>query len=485
MKYPLSVQWHITTDCSNHCKHCYMYDAATYATERDGTLSFDGLMSVLERIADFEREYDADIHHIAITGGDPLLRKDWREFVGELRRRGKAVTVMGNPETITAETARTLSELGVRRFQLSLDGLEQTHDAFRSPGSFQRAIEKLGVLASHGISAQVMFTLYPSNQEELVPLLRYVATRTQAASFSFDLGCSVGNAKQLSRTFSPEDIRAIFSAYLAEKKRLRDQGCSLRIDEKPRLLNLVRFAEQTYYPFVPVQAPVLSGCLVGWNCIGILSNGSVVACRRMALTIGKLPEQPLDEIFLGTELLKKFRRPEYFEKCGACDFFKVCRGCPAHVHGLTGDAFAPNPLCFRSSVDRTTPEARWILPGPPLSVTYAEEWAYIRSRIQVIEPLREIIVRAEFQNSFLDLTYDSDKRGRFLADPRKYRADEAGDLRDSDIYYLLELFSGSRYHRLWPEEKGAIRDRVERIILHRMRERRETSPAAIGDDEKR
>ena len=94
---------------------------------------------------------------------------------------------MGNPETLTEENLGKLAKLGVKNFQMSLDGLEKSHDYFRSKGSFQRTIEKLSHLKAFGIKGGIMFTLFPHNAFELILLLRYVATQTEAFSFSFDI----------------------------------------------------------------------------------------------------------------------------------------------------------------------------------------------------------------------------------------------------------------------------------------------------------
>jgi MoaA/NifB/PqqE/SkfB family radical SAM enzyme len=143
-KLALSIQWHITTNCGHHCDHCYMYDPLTWPAERDNTLSLSDLFRLLDSICEFEQKWDVDIDPFAITGGDPLLRKDWKEFVRELRSRGKMVVMMGNPETLTESNVAALVELGVKDYQLSLDGLEQSHDRFRKdPGTFRRTVEKL------------------------------------------------------------------------------------------------------------------------------------------------------------------------------------------------------------------------------------------------------------------------------------------------------------------------------------------------------
>jgi wyosine [tRNA(Phe)-imidazoG37] synthetase (radical SAM superfamily) len=89
-----------------------MFDPLTWPAERNNTLSLGDLIRVLDSFCEFEQKLDVDIDHFAISGGDPLLRKDWKEFISELRKRGKTVSMMGNPETLTDANIAALVELG-------------------------------------------------------------------------------------------------------------------------------------------------------------------------------------------------------------------------------------------------------------------------------------------------------------------------------------------------------------------------------------
>lgn len=376
----LTVQWHITTACGNRCRHCYMYDPATYEAERTRELSPAGLFRVLDSITAFEQQYGARVTHFAITGGDPLLRPEWRELLTTLRQQRRHLRLMGNPETLTDDNLKFLADSRLQRFQLSLDGLPATHDHLRGPGSFQRTVDGLRRLQAYGIPAQVMFTLNAENHDELLPLLRYVATQTAAASFSFDVIAAVGNAGTLPHRLAPELLHALFTGYLQEKERLRAEGHALAIREKPHLFKVLRLRRgETTLP-ESGDAAAHSGCLIGFTCANILADGTMLACRRFPLAVGKLPEQSFAEIFLGSPELRRFRRHEYFAGCGECRYFKVCRGCPAVVHGLTGDPFATPPFCFLTSAERSPLQP--LPPSPPLTVSDDEEYAFIASHLQ-------------------------------------------------------------------------------------------------------
>lgn len=418
----LSIQWHLTTRCGNRCRHCYMYDESTYETERQNELDLTGLRRVLERITEFEDRWDAAIAGYAVSGGDPLLHPDWAAFMRELKARSKTLAMMGNPETLTDGNLATLAELELEHFQLSLDGLEQTHDYFRGEGRFQQAVEALDRLSDAGIPGQIMFTLYPENRHELVPLLRFVATQTPARRFCFDIGTCAGNAASLAPTLGRDEVKAVLAACLAEKARLAEEGYALEIVEKNRLLQLIRFEQRTFFPFPSEEVPVAAGCYVGWTCVPILSDGTVLACRRFPLDVGKLPEQSFEEIFLGSQILRKFRRAPFFSGCGTCDFYQHCRGCPAIVHGLTGDPFAPHPLCFRRSVSRTLADPP-LAPAPrPLDTSLEEEHDLVASHFLNVyaSQTRELLERESVSRALLRLSQDETGRQRFVAEPDAY-----------------------------------------------------------------
>ena len=440
MKVPLSVQWHITTRCGNRCRHCYVFDSATFSDERENTLSLDGLRAVLRRLLEFEARYNAFFFHFAITGGDPLLREDWQELVAELRSLGRTVSLMGNPETLSAENLERLTALGVRSFQMSLDGFEETHDRFRSPGSFRRTVEAIRRLADHRIRAGIMFTLFPENAHELLPLLRFAAEETKAASFAFDMGCFRGNASGLEARFGPEEIQRLFTAYIEEKERLLSRwGGRIRIAERANLLKVARFGMETFYPLRPVSVPAFSGCMCGWNGICLLGDGSVLACRRLPLRVGNLVEQSFEEVFLENPLMRRFRRPDHHTACGSCDFYAVCRGCPASVHSLTGDCFAENPLCFRKAIARASHQDGAGFHPPPMDVPNDVEWSLVAGyhgwRTAVAG---ELETNRELASLCLALSHDPEARREFLLDPTAYAGSRYRGIKPEHLAFLME-----------------------------------------------
>ncbi len=436
-KSPIGFQWHITTNCSNYCKHCYMYDEETYADERKNTLPLEGLIKILDDLDGFEKKYNAKFTPFGISGGDPMLRGDLFEFLAELKKRGKHFIIMGNPDLLNDHNLKKLADVGLKNYQLSLDGLEATHDFFRSKGSFKRTIEKIKFIRKYGIDCNIMFSLYPSNASELIPLMRFLAMNTEATSFSFDIGVMSGNANSMKNQFTANDIHNLFTEYYLEKKRLKEEGYSIFFLEKSNFHKLINFENELLYPIVPKMGNVLSGSYIGWNSFSILSDGTALACRTMPIKVGKMPQESFEKIFLGNTFLKKFRRPEYFKVCSTCDFYAMCRGCSAYVYGITKDPFEKHPLCFRDEILKKTDENQNIQKGPPLETTFEEEWEYISLHNQMPR-LPTFLMEKDFQYTYLDLSQDAKE---FLKNPLVYIKNSKRELSHDQIGFLMQRFS--------------------------------------------
>ena len=125
LKPTQAYQWHITDNCDQRCKHCYLF--AEDALLKCVTTPWDMLLRTLD-----ECTLDAARRHgrpmFAVTGGDPILHPRFWDLAEEIHRRGIRWLMIGNPFHLTPEVCTRLKQLGVLRYQMSLDGLEPFHD---------------------------------------------------------------------------------------------------------------------------------------------------------------------------------------------------------------------------------------------------------------------------------------------------------------------------------------------------------------------
>ena len=102
-----------------------------------------------------------------------------------------------------------LRDHGCRKYQLSLDGLRETHDRIRRPGSYDETLAAIPLLRRAGIHVALMATVSKWNVQE-IPALVDVAVEHQADIFAFARYCP--SQADRDTTCSPLEYRALLEA---------------------------------------------------------------------------------------------------------------------------------------------------------------------------------------------------------------------------------------------------------------------------------
>ena len=341
------LQWHLTARCEERCRHCYMHDSPSFKSELDNELSPGQCLAVLDDFTQTVRSWGVEAR-INFSGGDPLLRDDLLDLVRAASARGFMVGILGNPHLLTRWTALELKKAGVSRYQLSLDGLEGTHDSLRGrKGAFRDALRAIRVLNKAGLPSVVMFTLSRLNASELVPVIRLCA-REKVRIFDFARLVPTGSGKDLKgEMLGAGEYRELLLRVLEEYRRLEATGCATYFGRKENLWVLLYHELGLLPPLPRRRGTIFSGCSVGSRILTVLADGTVLSCRRLPVKLGRVPGQPLREIFISSKNHRRLRSVEKMERCASCRLLPFCRGCPAVAHGATGDFLAGDPQCWR------------------------------------------------------------------------------------------------------------------------------------------
>jgi len=340
-----TLQWHLTALCDQHCKHCYMYDSETYLDELKNPLTYEQCKMVMDDFYKTTKEWNIK-GRIVFTGGDPLLRKDFFKILRYAKRKGFILGILGNPYHLDLTVANKLRNFGISFYQISIDGLEKTHDKFRRRGSFKESLRALRVLKKIGIKTKVMFTVSKTNKNDLVKVMQLLA-KEGVDIFSFSRLTPVGSGAKLKKDLlSPKEYKDLLFKVLEEIIKLKRKGYRTYFKIRENLCFLLA-QELGLLPSIPNDNIIYDGCYVGVNSLAILTNGVVYPCRRLPIKIGKVPEQKIKDIFLNSKTLNKLRNVEELKKCSKCDLLQICRGCPAVAYGVHSSFFAPDPQCWK------------------------------------------------------------------------------------------------------------------------------------------
>ncbi|MFA4817498.1 MAG: radical SAM protein [Parcubacteria group bacterium] len=335
-----SLQWHLTDACPNHCSHCYI--TADMRAKRK--LSLNQLCVIATDFFESFRDLNL-MRSISFTGGDPLLHPYFWKILRFVRERGGSdleINILGTPTLLTRKTVVQLEEQGVRHYQLSLDGMKNTHDFFRGKGSFSETVKALKMLSKTAIKPIVQSTVSKINFGEM-PEIADVAIDNGAALWDFSRFVPTKeNIK--AAMFNPLEYRLFLEGM---KEHYLKSGYKYNVGRKDPLWILLEPPEKHEECGCGESQTVSGGCTIGSLAFSILPDGKVMGCRRhLGSTIGVVPEEKFEDIFFESRNMCKMQKLKKIKKCQKCEWLFHCRGCRAVAFGVSQDLYASDPQCW-------------------------------------------------------------------------------------------------------------------------------------------
>ncbi|WP_081779677.1 radical SAM/SPASM domain-containing protein [Pseudobutyrivibrio sp. MD2005] len=344
MKRVNAYQWHITDECDQRCKHCYLF--AEDARLKCVSTSWEQLMHTLDQVTEDSAKH-LGYPTLAISGGDPILHPRFWDFAEELHTRGIAWLIMGNPFHLSTEVVKRLRQLGCYKYQMSLDGLEEFHDKLRKPGSFKATIDAVRYFKEAGMYVQFMATASKQNLDDILKCMD-VAAECGVQSFTFARYCATSPEKAKEEYPSPEEYRDFLLKYYNKRKEFKKAGIRTEFGLKDHLFTLLQYELGDFeVPEYSKSNPdrICDGCHLGQG-VAILANGDIMACRRMESVIGNMKTDNLAMV-RESNLAQSYREVKNIKKCKDCELLNWCRGCRAVGYNATGDLQAEDPMCWK------------------------------------------------------------------------------------------------------------------------------------------
>ena len=242
------------------------------------------------------------------------------------------------------KSGRRLKEYGCEKYQLSLDGMRETHDWFRKPGSFDITLGKIGCINRAGIRSVIMTTVSGTNIEQ-VPDIIDAVVEAGVNVFAFARYCPTSEEKDVN--IEPERYREFLAECDRKFKEYERAGCETYFNRKDHLWTLYAYETGEFkIPEAAEEGMIYGGCNCG-NChLTILPTGDIFACRRVQNSkVGNVFEDRLADVWVCR--MEEYRDYGKFKKCAKCELLSWCRGCPAVASGKAGDFYGEDPQCWK------------------------------------------------------------------------------------------------------------------------------------------
>jgi SynChlorMet cassette radical SAM/SPASM protein ScmE len=346
---PRRVDLALTAACNLSCRYC-SYQAAPGRRAED--LPIAGWLALIDELG------DGGVMRVLLTGGEPLLCRDFAGIVAAVVRNRMRFALTTNGVLLTPQLVRLLKDTGrVDDVQVSMDGGDAwVNDRTRGPGAWDGAIRGLRLLAEHDLPRSVRLTLSRHNADRLesaLPLLLELAPIVSTNEV-VPLGRGAAAFEDLAMT---REQRLRVGALLGDWAR-RTRGrvtATAGPQALDRSLALLREAAVCETPGDP-RAGYLTGCGGVFSDLAVLHDGTIVPCLQLpGLPLGRAGEVAVAEVWLHhptlAALRERWQTPvSSFAGCAGCTCVAVCRGgCVATALAAFGTIDAPDPThCLRT-----------------------------------------------------------------------------------------------------------------------------------------
>ena len=307
--------WECTRRCSLRCLHC---GSDCSAGSETADMPFDDF---LRAILPLGEAYGKDSITVAVTGGEPLLRKDLADCGVKLRENGFRWGIVTNGYDYTRDIHGRLLAAGMGSVTISLDGLEQSHNWLRADShSFQRAVNAVDLISlSSRLYYDVVTCVNQKNIDELEKLKDLLAERGVKAWRLFTISPIGRAASNGILRLTPAQLKTLMEFIAVSRN-------DARID--------VSFSCEAYlgkYENKVRNNPFF--CRAGINIGSVLADGSISACPNIDRSFiqGNIYTDNFLNVWENRFTVMRDRRWTKTGLCKNCDAYKNCKGGAMHM----------------------------------------------------------------------------------------------------------------------------------------------------------
>ena len=345
------VAWNMTRTCNLHCRHCYM-DAD--AKRHTGELTTAEAKHFIDDLAAFH------VPALLMSGGEPLVRKDFFELAEYASTHGVRPTLSTNGTLIDEDAAKKIKAAGVAYVGVSLDGPQHVNDEFRGKaGAYTAAMRGIQNCVAVGQRVGLRFTINKANVDHLDEIFDFIEQEHIDRACFYHLVYAGRGEAMADEDVTPEESRRAMDTIIRRTRDYEARGLEkeiLTVDNHCDGVYLYLTAKRDgdeelaarIWELISMNGGNRSGIAFG----EVDPEGNVHPDQfTRHYTFGNVRERSFGEIWMNESnpILAglKDRKPLLKGRCAKCRFLAQCNGnFRTRAEARTGDYWASDPACY-------------------------------------------------------------------------------------------------------------------------------------------
>jgi radical SAM protein with 4Fe4S-binding SPASM domain len=316
----------VTRRCNLSCAYC---GSSCTGAEQAPEMPASRFVEVIRQIA---ADFPARSIMVAVTGGEPLLKRGILDIFQALHEAGFPYGMVTNGWLLDGKVARALVALGMGSISVSMDALPEVNDRLRGAGTSAASAAAVAALREAGYTGklEILSTL-------TTPALAQLdAMRAHIASMRVPLW-RVAPVMPIGRAAERPDL-------VPDAGQVRGLLEWVRRARKDGRLPVPELSEEGFlgWRFEGVVRPYLAQCRAGTEVAGIKADGTIGACPELgpAFDQGHVDRDRFKDVWeqrYGNLRDRSWTRTA--GPCADCEHWAWCRGGAMHLYERPGAPF--------------------------------------------------------------------------------------------------------------------------------------------------
>ena len=305
---PLGGTFELTSRCTLSCKMCYIHSGCSEKPEK----------STAWWISLAEKAKERGMLLLLLTGGEPMIRRDFEEIYLACRQMGLLISVNTNATLIDSEKIRFFAENPPHRLNITLYGAskETYSELCGNANAFEKTVSAIKGLKEAGVPVKLNFSMTSLNFRD--------AAAVQSMAKELDLP-----VQPVSYMFKPaqgcaEDVRlcpeqAATEHFQWQKRLLGAEKMSEYLNLKIKKNSDIKYGEKI-------------SCRAGSTTFWVTADGKMLPCGML-----NEPSADAEDFDSAWSVIRSEREKILLPaKCSNCSLRSVCDICAAVSYSETG-----------------------------------------------------------------------------------------------------------------------------------------------------
>ena len=320
---PIAGNFELTARCNFNCPMCYVHMTQEQVDAAGKELTARQWLDIAKAAR------DKGMVFALLTGGEPLVRKDFFEIYDGMRQMGLLISINSNGSMLSGPILERFLEAPPFRFNISLyGGSNETYRNMCGIPVYDRVKENIRALRDAGVDVAINLSITPYNKDDIARIYADAVeldVNVRASSYMYPSVRVNGEQYGCGNRLSCADSARYSVEW--DKLRFTEEEFAIRAQNMANLINNDQDG-------CPLEEGEGVRCRAGSSSFWMTWDGRMLPCGMLTTPVVNPLEIGFDaaweQIRTQTE---KIRTPA---KCVSCDYKDICGACAAVYYTETG-----------------------------------------------------------------------------------------------------------------------------------------------------